>query len=103
MSLDGSGMSDLNDVLTSPAIKAGLGVLTVTRPEIGLALQLAVSLLNGWHQEAQVNVAIATIDSMAAEHVKRLALTTLNPVERNEIEIRLHELLTVLIKLGGLV
>lgn len=95
-------MSSLNDALSNPAVKAGLGLLTASRPELGLALQLATSLLQGWHEQAEINAAIAAIDARAAEHVKRLATAKLSPIEQQEIEVRLHELLTVLIKLGGL-
>jgi len=86
----------LNDVLNNPAIKTGLGLLVASRPELGLALQLAMSLLNGWHEQAQIKA----IDARAAEHLKRLTTHTISDLERSEIEIRLHELLTVLIKLG---
>jgi hypothetical protein len=95
-------MSTLNDVLSNPALQAGIGILTKTRPEIGLALRLVSSLLSGWNEQHELNAAIKVIDDMAAEHVKRLATQKLHPIEQNEIEIRLHELLTVLVKLGGL-
>jgi hypothetical protein len=95
-------MTNLNDTLSSPAVKAGLGLLTASRPELAIALQLATSLLNGWHEQSQINAAITAIDARAAEHVKRLATQKLSLVEQNEVEVRLHELLTVLIKLGGL-
>jgi len=90
----------LNDVLNNPAIKTGLELLMASRPELGLALSVATTLLNGWNEQAQTNTAIKTIDVRAAEHIKRLATQKLRPTEQNEIEIRLHELLTILIKLG---
>lgn len=95
-------MTSLNDVLSSPALQAGIGLLSKTRPEIGLALQIAVSLLQGWQEQSEMNAAIAEIDARAAFHVKRLATEKLSLVEQGEIEIRLHELLTVLIKLGAI-
>jgi hypothetical protein len=95
-------MSDLSTALSNPAVQAGLGLLTTARPDIGLALQVVTTLLQGWKEKSQINVAIKAIDARAAEHVNRLATQKLHPVERSEIEIRLHELLTVLIKMGGL-
>ena len=92
----------LDSVLHNPAFQTGIGILVKTRPEIGLALQLITSLVQGWHEQSELNVAIIAIDGMAAEHVKRLMLPNIHPLERAEIEVRLHELLTVLIKLGGL-
>jgi hypothetical protein len=94
-------MSNLNDVLSNPALQAGIGIFTKTRPEIGLALQVVSSLLNGWHEQSQINAAITVIDARAAEHVKRLATQKLSSTEQNEIEIRLHELLSILMKLGA--
>ena len=92
-------MSNLNDVLTNPIFKTGLGLLAKTQPEIGFALELASTLLQGWHDQAQINATIIAIDVRAAEHIKRLATEKLHSFERSEIEIRLHELLTILIKL----
>lgn len=96
-------MSDtLLNVLENPALQAGLSIVTTANPVLGLSLKLVRSLLEGWATQSDLNEAIKIIDGMCAEHIKRLALVQLNPIERNEIEIRLHELLTVLVKLGGM-
>lgn len=94
--------SDLLDVLGNPALQEGLLILTRARPEIGLALQVVSSLIRGWSEKAELNAAVVAINSRAAEHVKRLALGGLSSFERTEVEVRLHELLSVLIKLGEL-
>lgn len=97
-------MSDLLQTLNNPAVQQGLGLLTVTRPELGLAIQLVTALLNGWKQQSEINVAIKALDMRAAQHIKALVdpNNKMHALERTELEIRLHELLTVLIKLGGL-
>lgn len=92
----------LNDILSNPAYQAGIGLLTKTHPHIGLALQFASLLLQQRHEEHEIKAAIAVIDKQAAMHVRRLATEKLHSVEQSEIEIRLHELLVVLVKLGGL-
>lgn len=91
-------MTNLNDT----AIKAGVSILATTRPELAAAVQIATILLNGWQEQAKINAAISAIDSRAAEHIKRLTEQKLTPFQQLEVETRLHELLTVLNKLGGL-
>jgi len=95
-------MSDLRSVLANPALSTGINLLTTARPEIGLALQVVSMLLDGWREQENINAAVVAIDALAAEHVKKLLRGGLHPAEQREIEIRLHELLTVLIKIGGL-
>jgi len=92
-------MSDLKNILSDPAI---ITLLSRTNPEIGIAIQLVSSLLNTLHKDKDVNEAIKLIDARAAIHVKRLITEDLGRFERTEIEVRLHELLTLVCKVGGL-
>lgn len=95
-------MSDLLNILESPVAQVGIGILVKSNPEIGLALDLFKMLAQGWQMKHDIDVASQAIDSMAAEHMRRLLSKDITPFERSEVEIRLHELLTVLIKLGSL-
>lgn len=95
-------LHNIDAVLRNSTTQTAIAIISRTRPEIGLAIQLLSSLASGWSTEADINEAIALIDKRAAEHIQKLASDKLHVVEREELEIRLHELLTILVKLGGL-
>lgn len=86
----------LLDVVNNPAVRHGIGILAKTRPEIGLALNVVVALMQQWSTQSQISAAIIVLDKRAAAHIKRLATVKMSEVERDEIEIRLHEVLSIL-------
>jgi len=90
----------LSNVLQNPAFQTGLGLIMKANPALDLALQAVSLLAQGWQTQSEINEAIRFIDNIAAEHVKRLLNQDIHPKERSEIEIRLHEDLTILMKLG---
>jgi len=95
-------MDNLLAILENPIVQDSVMVLTKTRPEIGIVLQLAIAILKSIDEHHQMNVAIQAVDKMATEHIKQLIASDLSPTYRSEIEIRLHEVLTVLVRLGGI-
>lgn len=95
-------MSEILNILESPVLQTGVSILTKSNPEIGLLLDLFKTIFQGWQIKHDISVAVQAIDRRAAEHMKRLMVTTISPFERSELEIRLHELLTMLVKLGGI-
>lgn len=100
--LDGSGMSDLLDALNNPVLQTGISVLTKSNPAIGLALDLFRSIAQEFKWRSDISIAVKAIDSRAAQHVQRLVNKDISAFERAELEVRLHEDLTLMLQLGGI-
>lgn len=89
-------MNALNKVLCDPTLQIGLRALAPTNPALWSVVYLVAATFSS---EDKI---VAVIDEQAAGHVKSLASGTLSNFERQETEIRLHELLTILNRLGQL-
>lgn len=89
-------MSKLAELLNNPLVKT----LILTRPELSVTFLAIEALI--FDRTKTFASAISVIDDMAADLLKRLLDKKLHPLERDEIEIRLHELLKVMNRLGEL-
>lgn len=85
--------SRIAGILTDPVVKI---FLATAHPEIAVAIDLALKLITS----IQSNPAIEAVDLMIAEHIKKLSSAHLVDADRQETEIRLHELLRLLVRLG---
>jgi hypothetical protein len=92
-------LSAINGVLQDPAVQAGIGVLGKFKPEIGLALELVTVIAREWQTSNEINAAIRIIDNMIADHIRVLATTKMSDEAQFELEVRLHELLTIVLKI----
>jgi hypothetical protein len=95
-------LGNIDSVLQNPVTQAGINVLAKSNPLLWGTLQLVIDLSHGWKTESDINEAVKIIDQRAAYYIHKLATETLHVEEQHEIEIRLHELLGIIVKLGGL-
>lgn len=92
-------LSSINSVLQDPAVQAGIGILGKFKPEIGLAIELVAAIARDWQTNSEINAAIKILDERIAEHIRALTTSKMTDEEQFELEIRLHELLAVIMKL----
>lgn len=94
-----SVLSSINSVLQDPAVRAGIGIIGKFKPEIGLALELVAAIARDWQTHSEIHAAIKILDERIANYVRILTTTKMSDEEQLELEIRLHELLAVIMQL----
>lgn len=83
-------LSNVQDVLSNPVIRQGLKIVA---PEIAIALEIVQGLFG--KKKPQASDVLKIIDARLADLIRQLA-TTKSRLLRNELEIRIHELLGIL-------
>jgi hypothetical protein len=90
-------VDEVAKILSSPAIKAGLKVVA---PEIGLGLDLAVTIVSGIFKarhKPKIEELLAVMDRQLAKLIGELAVTKSRP-RQQELEVRIHALLGVILE-----
>ena len=90
-------MDEVAKILGNPAVRAGLKVVA---PEIGLGLDLAVTIVNGLfgsRRKPKVEKLVAVMDKQLAGYLKELT-TTKSKLRQQELEIRIHTLLGIILE-----
>lgn len=90
-------MDEVAKILSSPAVRAGLKVVA---PEIGLGVDLAITIVKGLFgsgRKPKAESLVAVLDKQLAGLLKELA-TTKSKLRQQELEIRIHALLGIILE-----
>lgn len=90
-------MDEVAKILSSPAVRAGLKVVA---PEIGLGLDLAMTIVHGLfraRRKPKIEDLLAAMDKQLASLIAELAVTK-SRFRQQELEIRIHTLLGVILE-----
>ncbi len=90
---NGGTMEELNKILANPIVSTSLKAVA---PEIGLAIAVVQSIFGARHKPKLENL-LSIIDKQLAAMIKELATTKSRP-RQQELEIRIHTLLGIIIE-----
>ncbi len=84
-------MDEVNKILSNPIVSGGLKIVA---PQIALGIELIRSLFSS-SSKPSLKQLLSAIDSQLASLLKELA-TTKSKFRRQELEIRIHTILSIL-------
>lgn len=90
-------MDEVTKILSSPAVRAGL---KIAAPEIGLTVDLVLTIVNGLfkaRRKPKLDDLLAVMDKQLAVMLQELS-TTKSKFRQQELEIRIHTLLGVILE-----